>query len=112
MNCMKCGRELREGQIFCDSCLESMEKEPVKINAAVMIPAQPPKKGSAFRRPVINPEEEIKRLRYINQNLILALILVGFAALLLVIMIYGRSLQEVVDELGRNYSVVETTLPH
>ena len=112
MNCMKCGREPREGQIFCDSCLESMEKEPVKINAAVMIPAQPVKKTAAFRRPVINPEEEIKRLQYINQNLILALILTGFAAVLLAILIYGQSVWDAVEDLGRNYSVVETTLPH
>lgn len=110
MNCMKCGSEAREGEIFCDACLAGMAKEPVKINATVKIPTQPPRKNT-YRRPVVNPEEEIKRLQYINQNLILALILTGVAAALFAVLLYGRSVWEVVDELGRNYSVIETTLP-
>lgn len=107
MNCIKCGRELREGQVFCDECLEGMEKEPVKINTAVMIPTQP-KDAPAHRRQVMNPEEEVKRLEKINQNMILFLILTSVATILLAMGLFYQEVLDVVDDLGRNYHVVET----
>ena len=30
MNCLKCGREIEEGQVFCNDCLVQMAKYPVK----------------------------------------------------------------------------------
>ena len=107
MNCLKCGRELREGQVFCDTCLESMEKEPIKINTPVLIPAQP-KVTASHRRPIVNPEEEMKRLEKQNQNLILWLCLCAIAALLFAFGLYHQEFLEVVDNLGRNYHVIET----
>ena len=107
MNCMKCGRELKEGQVFCDECLEGMEKEPVKINTPVLIPAQP-KDAPTHRRPVMNPEEEVKRLEKINQNLILFLILTTVAMILFALGLFHQEVLAVVDDLGRNYNVVET----
>ena len=108
MNCMKCGRELKEGQVFCDSCLESMESEPIKINTPVLIPAQPPKKSNSHRRPLINPEEEVKRLEKLNQNLMLVLILLFTTTLILLLYAFNQEFLDVVEEMGRNYSVVET----
>lgn len=107
MNCLKCGQELKEGQVFCDDCLAGMEQEPVKINTPVKIPTQPVNKSTSYRRPMINPEEEVKRLRKVNQNLILALLLMTVAALLFGFFAYEQQFWETVDELGRNYSVVE-----
>lgn len=107
MFCMKCGRELREGQVFCDTCLESMEKEPIKINTPVLIPTQP-KTTATHRRPILNPEEEVKRLEKQNQNLILWLILTTVATVLFAMGLFHQEFLDVVDDLGRNYSVVET----
>ncbi|MBQ8237813.1 MAG: hypothetical protein IJZ39_06695 [Oscillospiraceae bacterium] len=107
MNCMKCGRELKEGQVFCDTCLEGMEKEPIKIDTTVLIPAQP-KESPAHRRPIVNPEEEVKRLEKVNQNLILFLILTSVATVLFAMGLFHQEVLDVVDDLGRNYSVVET----
>ena len=107
MNCIKCGRELEEGQVFCEECLEVMERDPVKITAPVVIPSQPVKKPN-YRRPVVNPEEEVKRLLYVNQNLIMALVLVSIAAVLFAFLAYEKEFWEVVDNLGRNYHVMET----
>ena len=107
MNCLKCGRELKEGQVFCDTCLESMEREPIKINTPVMIPAQP-KITPSHRRPIVNPEEELKRLEKTNQNLILWLILTSIAAALFAFGLYHQEFLEVVDNLGRNYHVLES----
>ena len=111
MNCLKCGRELREGQVFCDACLESMEKEPIKINTPVVIPPQPKTKPSRHR-PLFNPDEEVKRLQKVNQNLILWLILTSVAAALFAFGLYHQEFLEVVEEIGRNYNVIESvTLP-
>lgn len=107
MNCMKCGRELEEGQVFCDICLDNMEKEPIKINTPVMIPVQP-KDAPSHRRQFLNPEEEVKRLEKINQNLILFLILTTVAMCLFALGLFHQEVLDVVDDLGRNYSVVET----
>ena len=107
MNCMKCGRELKEGQVFCDECLEGMAHEPVNINTPVLIPTQP-KATPTHRRQVMNPEEEVKRLEKINQNLILFLILTSVATVLFAMGLFYEEVLDVVDDLGRNYHVVET----
>ena len=107
MNCMKCGREVDEGQVFCDTCVGCMEHEPIKMNTPVLIPAQPPKKSSP-RRPVINPEEEVKRLEKLNQNLFLILVLMFTTILLLLAYVFNQEVLQAVEELGRNYHVVET----
>lgn len=38
MNCMKCGREIPVGQVFCDGCLKVMETYPVKPDTAIHLP--------------------------------------------------------------------------
>ena len=108
MYCLKCGKKRREDQAFCDSCLESMEAEPVDIHAQVLIPAQPPQHSLSRRRNVINQEEELKRLQKCNQNLILILVLLVTLVILLAVLVYEKEIWKVVDDLGRNYSVVET----
>ena len=54
MGCIKCGRDLEEGQIFCQSCLEVMAKYPVKPNTAIQLPdhkdSAAPKKSAPKRR--------------------------------------------------------------
>ena len=107
MNCMKCGREVDEGQVFCAECLESMAHDPINLNTPVMIPAQPPKKASP-RRPVFNPEEEVKWLEKLNRNLCLVLVLLAVTVLLLLIYVFNREFLDAVEELGRNYHVLES----
>ena len=107
MNCMKCGREVDEGQVFCAECLESMEQEPIKINTPVMIPVQPPKTATP-RRPVSNPEEEVKWLEKLNNNLCLILVLLVVTVLLLLIYVFNQEFLQAAEELGKNYHVIET----
>lgn len=66
MSCMKCGREIEEGQVFCSSCLEVMAKYPVKPGIAIQLPgkkAVPVKKAQSKRKQVLTPEEQIPRLK-------------------------------------------------
>ena len=42
MNCMKCGREAPDGQVFCGDCLERMQAHPVKPGTPVLLPNKKP----------------------------------------------------------------------
>ena len=41
MNCMKCGREIALGQVFCKDCLADMAQYPIKPGTPVQLPTQP-----------------------------------------------------------------------
>lgn len=81
MNCMRCGREIQEGQVFCPECLAEMEKYPVKPDTPVRLPRRP---DPSLRRPVRKkgtPEEEQirilkKRVRFLLWLLAIAVIII------------------------------------
>ncbi len=68
MNCMKCGREIDDGQCFCPDCLLDMERYPVKPGTAVLLPkrqsADSQKKGHTRRKGMPSQEEQIKALKF------------------------------------------------
>ena len=68
MSCMKCGKEVSEGQVFCQECLEEMEKYPVKPGTAVLLPNRPHQAVVHKRsyRKSRKPEDQISRLRKWN----------------------------------------------
>lgn len=114
MQCMKCGRDVEAGQVFCEICLADMEKYPVKPGTVVTLPhyqrqAQP--KKTAKR--VVPLDEQLRKAKKRNRILALVLVLVilaaaGFAwlAASLYIEYDGKFLP------GQNYSAVgsdETT---
>ena len=102
MNCMKCGREVEEGQVFCQECLAQMETEPIRISTPVHIPRQPTK-GTTTHHAVLHPEDEIRRLERANERLRVWVILLAMA-------VYHKEVASVVEELGKKYSVVETKI--
>ena len=106
MYCMKCGREVEGTEVFCPDCLVQMEQEPIAMNASVKIPRQPPR-DSRSRRPLVHPEEEVKRLERSNQRLHAWVIVLAMATVLLTMAFYYREVVGVVDDLGKNYSIVE-----
>ena len=79
MNCMKCGREIEESQVFCPDCLAEMEKYPVKPGTVVQLPHVPSyqaaKKPPQRRKSAPPLEEQIKVLRKWARMLALALVL-------------------------------------
>ena len=40
MNCMKCGRETKEDAVFCEDCLDHMNRHPVPPNTLVYVPTE------------------------------------------------------------------------
>ena len=98
MGCMKCGKELESTQVFCDECLEKMEKSPVKPNAVVVLPTRPTKhtakKKRLSRQFVWDAEDKIdilrSKLRWTTFALIIAILGFLLAAAVIVMMLYWQ----------------------
>ena len=115
MNCMKCGREIEETQVFCAECLTEMEKYPVKPGTVVQLPSRitaAPVRKPVRRRPQMPPEEQNKLLK--KRVWILRFLLTLTTALLITAtgFLIWRMNEEDVDILpGQNYITEETTEP-
>ena len=113
MNCMKCGREIEESRVFCDTCLEEMEKHPVKPGTVVHIPKRPDteeeKKVTFRRKQILTEEEQIRRLKkkLVWLRMIVAALLIVCGALTFVL---GKAVMklDVRKIIGQNYSTVES----
>ena len=113
MGCMKCGRDIPEGQVFCDSCLEVMAKYPVKPETAVQLPRKKDtpvvKKTHIKRRQPPTPEEQIRTLkRRIRRFVVLWLV----TLLLLIAALHPAAMYFFGDSFrlpGQNYSTFSDT---
>ena len=109
MGCLKCGRDVAPGQVFCQDCLTEMQKYPVDPATAIHLPLRKnpgPAKRAQRRRP-LSPEEQVKRLRARLRGAILWAVLFTLLAVLLAYPAW-RFLTHSEKPIGRNYSVVIT----
>lgn len=114
MNCMKCGREIEEGQVFCIDCLKDMANYPVRPGTAVHLPKRPaysPMRRTMPKRKVRSQEEIIRRLRLRNRWLSLALTVAILLAILLAFPAVQFFLSVEHYDLGQNYTVIQDLLP-
>ena len=70
MQCLKCGRDVKSGEVFCEVCHQDMEQYPVKPGTVVLLP-QYTQYSQPKRIPVriIPPEEQIRNLKKRNKFL-------------------------------------------
>ena len=114
MNCVKCGRETEENQVFCRVCMDAAEKYPVNPATVVHIPVRKPEEELRRRvvkkklPPTLSEQNEklkkkVTRLRVAIVVLILICGLMGYAI--------GRATMELDFQrlLGQNYHTTETT---
>ncbi len=106
MNCMKCGREVALGQVFCKDCLADMKKYPVAPGTPVVLPnrsdtAQPRRTPARKAR---KPEEQVARLRKLVLWLTLALITVSLACGVTIAVLVDRLADQNTVDPGQNYS--------
>ena len=114
MNCMKCGRETAEEQVFCTSCLEEMERYPVKPGTVVHIPNRAKddeiRKIAYRRKPMLSVSEQLvrleKKLLWARIALAVMLILCGLLSLAVGRMMTDWDVEQVI---GQNYSIEEAT---
>ena len=114
MYCMKCGRDVNEGQVFCDSCLEVMKKYPVKPGIAIQLPGKkeaPPKKAHVKRKQPPTPEEQILKLKKRLKGMVIlwlvTLMLLAATIYPTVEFFLGRSFMLP----GQNYTTITNTEP-
>lgn len=111
MYCLKCGKDTQQDQVFCDSCLQTMEAYPVKPGTVVNLPKQDPMaaaKKSSHRKRLMTPDEQVIYLRkHLRRSRAFALIL---AALL--VLSSGMLLYEILNPdapvIGKNYTIDTT----
>lgn len=112
MYCLKCGKETRGSQVFCQGCLTDMEKYPVKPGTAIQLPLRPGKpqaQKSAHKARSLSPEEQVARLRRLVRRLtaaVAALVLaLCIVAAVLVHMLMNRTGD---SRVGQNYSAISS----
>ena len=111
MYCLRCGKDTSGNQVFCNSCLESMEKYPIKPGTSVQLPkrkAPIPVKKSSRRVRATTAEELVihmrKAIRVLAVMLAISLLLLSVAGGLLIH--YWQTAPEAPK--GQNYTVVST----
>ena len=109
MNCMKCGRETENEQVFCQDCLQVMEKFPVRPGTVVLLPRrrEPSVIKKVVKRHIPNAEEQLKILRKRVTTLTILLILCIAA----IVLMFKPTMHYVLDEhveIGQNYSTITT----
>lgn len=113
MNCIKCGREIALGQVFCKECLAYMEQHPVNPDTPVVLPnrsAVAASRRASYSRKNLKPEERVARLRRLVFIQTLALLAVMVAFVLTVMVMYDKlTTSNTVPLPGQNYSTVENT---
>ena len=109
--CMKCGREVKGNQVFCDQCLSVMKQYPVKQDVRVQLPHRelPTEKKAPVRKRVLTPEEQISRLRSAVKRLSIALVCILLLLVFSVSLLfhdYDSGLSD--NTIGNNYNTVNT----
>ena len=107
MYCLKCGKDTGSAQIFCDECLQSMEKYPVKPGTPIHLHQREARKA-APRKHVMPLDVQVSHLQHKVRRLrILAILLVAllcFTAALLARAILSTP-QPQGRALGQNYTI-------
>ena len=110
MNCMKCGREISLGQVFCKDCLADMARHPVAPDTPV--PVFDPHANASLNLTTaprkIKPEEQIAKLRKRIKILTIALTATVLVFSILTALLINQ-LNQKMDAAapGQNYSTSE-----
>lgn len=109
MYCLKCGKETTDSQVFCDVCLQSMERYPIKPGTAVHLPhrGQPAAvKKQPHRKRSLTPEEQVVQLKGMVKRLVVALAVLSVVLCLATGMLVHNLLDEPsTPVVGRNYTI-------
>ena len=109
---MKCGKEIPEKQVFCDSCLAVMERFPVKPDTRVLLPNRPApvlSKKSPARKKALSPEERLAKAKKAIQWLSILLAATLFALFLSVTLLVDSMNTDQPDQaIGQNYNTADT----
>lgn len=107
MQCLKCGREIVEGQVFCNGCLKVMAANPVKPNTVVTIPERDVRVRRMAPRSQNKSEELVDRLeRKIMQLRLWVCMLTAAVMVCVGLLTWQHFAQEDGPVIGQNYTSV------
>ena len=112
MNCYRCGRETVNEQVFCEKCLKTMQKYPIKPGTAVQLPDRKAleRQASPVIRRQPSAEELVPQLRKTVRILVAAVSLLSITLGLTAWLLVRSSLNVQLPapgNMGRNYTAVE-----
>lgn len=107
MGCLKCGEATQAEHVFCPTCMEVMQRYPVKPDTAVSIPRR--EVSSAERKPVSRteptPKQQLARLRAIVKWLLAVIVILSLLLCLVgVMLIHTLDQPSGTGNIGRNYT--------
>lgn len=114
MFCMKCGREIEEGQVFCHDCLSDMAKYPVKPGTAIQLPRRrefAPARKTFARRKTPTPEEQIRKLKKSLRTMIIVWVITFLLFCASLYPAVSYILEEEHFLPGQNYSLIDSLMP-
>lgn len=95
MYCLRCGVETDKEQVFCNKCLDNMERHPVKPGTPIKIPLRESnstaKKNN--RRKTVTPEEQVVRLK-VGIRTLWALLLTAWVLIGILAFLYVREIKK------------------
>lgn len=105
MHCMRCGRELPLGQVFCKDCQSDMAKHPVDPTTPVILPPPVPVVSNrrSTRKPR-KPEEQLSRLRRLMISMLVFFMIVILAGTMLIYSLTQKisSLEQTITSITTN----------
>jgi len=110
MDCLKCGRQTQEKNVFCNDCIADMARFPVKQDTPVYLPQRKQRDRRSPQKKVPKPEEIISQLNKKIRNLWITVatlaVLLTVCAGIITVMLYQ---QQNKLEMGFNYSTFSST---
>lgn len=111
MNCLKCGKEIPLGRVFCDGCQQDMDNFPVDPGTPVVIPPRPESRAEQ-RRKRRGYADTIRTYQKLIRWLCAAL-----AVTLLIVCVLAGCLYYTFNKyndkniIGKNYTAIESSEP-
>lgn len=106
---MKCGREIPDGQVFCEECLAVMDAYPVKPGTHIQIPHRPTRVPDKKASRQIPPGEQIRQLKRAVRWLCLTVgVLLAAVAILALLLVQNLTAPAPQTPIGRNYTSTTT----
>ena len=110
MNCMKCGVETPDTQVFCDHCLSAMDDYPIRPGTHIHLPkralAEEEQRKPTKKKRAPSPEEQISALRMKVLRLRLTATILAFLLCVASAFLGLKLYQDfITPETGRNYTI-------
>ena len=107
MQCLRCGRDTENEQVFCFTCEALMAKHPVKPNTVVTIPERSIRLRTAAPRKPVRVEEDTDRLHRTILQLRLWVCMLMAALMLCVAALTWQELTRTTKPaIGQNYTTI------